>query len=160
MEMTLDLSNISVAGIDACYSQKLNSSDGYGDLLVVFKGRISPVSDVRYELKGMLEISGMMQCANCLRDVSYGESFEVLETFSSEEDADDAWLIVHGKAEIGEAVVAAAYQVLPMKILCKEDCKGLCPICGKDLNDGDCSCKAPPDPRFDVLSSFFEDKEV
>ena len=159
--MTVDLSNVSVAGIEVDYSRKLNSSDGYGDGDIMFKGRISPVSDVRYQLKGILEITGVMQCANCLKDVFYKESHEIDEAFSSKEDIDDdAWQIVHGKAEIGEAITAAIHQVLPMKILCKDDCKGLCPICGKDLNDGDCNCKAPVDPRFDVLSSFFEDKEV
>jgi len=159
--MTVDLSNISVAGIAVDYSRKLSDCADFGDLNIEFKGRITPVSNVRYELKGVLEISGMLQCANCLKDVSYGESFEICEAFSSEENVDeDAWPINHGKAEIGEMITASAYEVLPMKILCKEDCKGLCPTCGKDLNEGGCDCKAPTDPRFDVLSSFFEDKEV
>ena len=37
---------------------------------------------------------------------------------------------------------------LPSKVLCKEDCKGLCPQCGKNLNDGPCDCKEPVDPRL------------
>ena len=37
---------------------------------------------------------------------------------------------------------------LPSKVLCKDDCKGLCPQCGKNLNDGPCDCKEPVDPRL------------
>ncbi len=45
--------------------------------------------------------------------------------------------------------------LLPTKVLCKEDCAGLCPSCGADLNEGLCSCKADVgDPRFEVLRSL------
>ena len=41
---------------------------------------------------------------------------------------------------------------LPLKILCREDCKGLCPQCGKNLNNGPCSCnERENDPRWDQL---------
>ena len=45
---------------------------------------------------------------------------------------------------------------LPTKYLCKEDCKGLCPLCGQNLNKGQCSCSAPKDPRWDVLSQLLD----
>ena len=45
---------------------------------------------------------------------------------------------------------------LPTKVLCKEDCKGLCPKCGKDLNLGSCDCKTKDiDPRWQALSDLF-----
>lgn len=44
---------------------------------------------------------------------------------------------------------------VPSKILCREDCRGLCPICGRNLNTGDCSCEQPTtDPRWDVLKKL------
>lgn len=44
---------------------------------------------------------------------------------------------------------------LPMKPLCREDCRGLCPECGKDLNAGDCACdKRTRDPRLEVLKNL------
>ena len=51
---------------------------------------------------------------------------------------------------------------LPMKILCRDDCKGLCPICGRDLNEGGCECRTDYiDPRFESLRSLFKlDEEV
>jgi uncharacterized protein len=47
------------------------------------------------------------------------------------------------------------FLALPLKPLCKEDCKGLCPKCGKDLNEGPCGCKEQkPDPRLAVLKKL------
>lgn len=50
----------------------------------------------------------------------------------------------------------------PAKILCKEDCKGICSVCGRNLNDGDCGCdRFVPDPRMAVISDVFNHgKEV
>jgi len=50
----------------------------------------------------------------------------------------------------------------PMKILCKPDCKGICPTCGRDLNTGTCDCDHfVPDPRMAAIKDIFEaDKEV
>lgn len=50
----------------------------------------------------------------------------------------------------------------PMKILCKPDCKGICPTCGRDLNTGTCDCDSfVPDPRMAAIKDIFEaDKEV
>jgi len=44
---------------------------------------------------------------------------------------------------------------VPMRPLCREDCKGLCPVCGKDLNAGDCGCpQTVEDPRFSALKQL------
>ena len=43
------------------------------------------------------------------------------------------------------------------KNLCREDCRGLCPSCGKNLNEGPCSCSKPVDSRLAVLSQLLED---
>lgn len=51
---------------------------------------------------------------------------------------------------------------LPVKILCKDDCKGLCSVCGQDLNLGECGCdRFVPDPRMAAIKEIFEQsKEV
>jgi uncharacterized protein len=49
---------------------------------------------------------------------------------------------------------------VPMKPLCRAACKGICPQCGKDLNQGDCNCdKAEIDPRWEALKAFQERKK-
>ena len=46
---------------------------------------------------------------------------------------------------------------LPTKFLCKEDCKGLCPTCGKNLNEGACNCQTHQiDPRLEVLKQLID----
>mgnify|MGYP001091754997 FL=1 len=46
---------------------------------------------------------------------------------------------------------------LPTKVLCSEDCKGLCSQCGKNLNEGECSCeKKQIDPRLAILSQLLD----
>ena len=40
---------------------------------------------------------------------------------------------------------------MPVKVLCREDCAGLCPTCGSDLNAGDCGCEPVPDARWSKL---------
>jgi uncharacterized protein len=46
---------------------------------------------------------------------------------------------------------------VPIRYLCNEDCKGLCPKCGKNLNEGECDCpKKEKNPAFKVLDNFFD----
>ena len=59
--------------------------------------------------------------------------------------------------DLDELVRADLLLELPTKVLCREDCKGLCPKCGKDLNFGPCDCKKEIDPRWQALSDLFPD---
>jgi DUF177 domain-containing protein len=60
--------------------------------------------------------------------------------------------------DLGEALREYALLELPMHPLCKSDCKGLCPICGADLNAGDCGCKSDEsDDRFAVLKNLLKE---
>lgn len=45
----------------------------------------------------------------------------------------------------------------PLQILCSHDCKGLCIQCGANLNEGDCDCQAPVDPRLEKLLTLIKD---
>ena len=59
--------------------------------------------------------------------------------------------------DLGEALREYALLELPMQPLCKADCKGLCPICGADLNAGDCGCQSEEDDdRFAVLKDLLK----
>ena len=48
----------------------------------------------------------------------------------------------------------------PRKILCREDCRGLCPHCGHDLNLGPCDCKPEIDPRWEPLQAILAEMEA
>jgi uncharacterized protein len=43
---------------------------------------------------------------------------------------------------------------VPEYVLCREECRGLCPRCGKDLNEGPCACRPEPDPRWAALEAL------
>lgn len=61
------------------------------------------------------------------------------------------------KLELDEIVISDILLSLPQKNLCREDCKGLCQNCGKNLNDGDCDCdKRQIDPRLEILKQFID----
>lgn len=61
------------------------------------------------------------------------------------------------KLELDDIVILDILLSLPQKNLCKDDCKGLCQICGKNLNEGDCSCdKREIDPRLEMLKQFMD----
>ncbi len=105
------------------------------------------------------------ECARCLKPLS--RSFEV--SFertvvnqgelvnTSEDDGEDYIEIVDGKLELEEAAAEQLMMEFPMKELCSEDCRGLCPKCGKDLNEGDCDCpKKEIDPRLAILQKLLE----
>ena len=57
--------------------------------------------------------------------------------------------------DLGQLMREQFYLVLPMKPLCREDCRGLCPMCGMNLNRGKCGCTREwEDPRLAVLKTF------
>ena len=59
--------------------------------------------------------------------------------------------------DAGELCTDEIVLYLPMKHLCKEDCKGVCPECGKDLNEGVCGCKTDShDPRLQALAQLLD----
>jgi len=106
-----------------------------------------------YGFSGKLKIVAVSTCDKCLKEVKCNLKADILEEFSKKNP--DAWQIFNDSIDFSEAVMANTCALLPMKILCKENCLGLCSICGKDLNEGLCCCEKPLDQRFAVLSSFF-----
>ena len=74
------------------------------------------------------------------------------------EDSDDIVLLEDGKVDAGDLARTIFILGMDTKTLCSEDCKGLCPGCGADLNLGPCSCKKEVDPRLAVLAKLLENK--
>ena len=73
----------------------------------------------------------------------------------SMEDAEDLILVEGGELPLDELVQADLVLSLPMRFLCREDCRGLCPVCGTNLNRCTCSCDTfVPDPRLAELQQL------
>ena len=73
-----------------------------------------------------------------------------------DENNDEIVLLEDGVADVGDLARTAFILDMDTKTLCSEDCKGLCPRCGADLNLGSCSCKRETDPRLAVLAKLLE----
>ena len=61
--------------------------------------------------------------------------------------------------DVGDLARTAFILGMDTKTLCSEDCKGLCPRCGADLNLGPCGCGKEADPRLAVLAKLLENRE-
>ena len=72
------------------------------------------------------------------------------------EENDEIVLLEDGMVDVGDLARTAFILDMDTKPLCSEDCKGLCPRCGADLNLGPCACKKETDPRLAVLAKLLE----
>ncbi len=95
------------------------------------------------------------RCDRCLTPFtrSYDLPLEhTLVTSLENEENDDFILLEQEQLNLAELVEADMLLELPYKSLCREDCRGLCPQCGKNLNEGLCGCRSQSvDPRLEVL---------
>ena len=73
-----------------------------------------------------------------------------------DEEHDEIVLLENGKVDAEDLARTAFILDMDTKTLCSEDCKGLCPRCGADLNLGPCSCKKEIDPRMAALAKLLE----
>lgn len=122
---------------------------------------------MRLSLKA--QVKYRTECARCLADVDgvFELDFErtvadegTLTEEKLEENVDEYVIIENGKLDIDEQIREAFTLEFPSKILCSEDCAGLCPRCGKRLADGDCGCaKKDIDPRLAILKTLLENKD-
>ena len=82
----------------------------------------------------------------------------VLVTEMANEENEDEWVfpLEGDSADLDDIVRTVFVLNLDSKLLCKEDCAGLCCRCGKNLNDGPCSCQKELDPRFAALKQLLE----
>ena len=118
--------------------------------------------------RGKVETSARLECSRCLSvydqpvisDLDFVVDFaEGQEKSNSDEDN---YFVVDpssGFLQIDNMVRESILLTLPLKPLCREDCKGLCPICGIDLNKSGCSCvKRETDPRWEKLKGLLDKK--
>ena len=122
---------------------------------------------MRLSLKAELSYCG--ECARCLAPVNgvFSLDFErtvVTEGTLTDEQLDegfDEYVVIKGNSlDVDEPLREELLLGFPTKLLCSDDCKGLCPKCGKPLKDGDCGCpKKEIDPRLAILKTYFDKNE-
>ena len=82
----------------------------------------------------------------------------VKELEGEEEDLrDDVYLVESDVVELDDILIPELILDMEMAVVCDEDCKGLCPKCGCNLNQGECGCVVKEvDPRLAVLQKFLD----
>ena len=108
---------------------------------------------VQLSARAVFEFHG--HCDRCLTPFVHAYDIPLehtLVTTLENEDNDDYILLEQYRLDLDDLVMADILLELPYKSLCREDCRGLCPLCGKDLNEGLCGCnRQSVDPRLEVL---------
>lgn len=125
-----------------------------------FSGQVKDVSGF-IRLIGTITGVHSAPCGRCLAPVARAFSIEIdLSVVTATTESDEDVILAEGqKIDLGTFVTETVLLNLPLRLLCREDCKGLCPKCGKDLNTGACECNHREiDPRLAGLADFFKDK--
>ncbi|MFA5524765.1 MAG: YceD family protein [Tissierellales bacterium] len=101
-------------------------------------------------------------CARCLKEFANKMetvlSGKLMETSqSSDTDEEIVFYYDNNKVELTEQVLTSILLSIPMKSLCNDNCRGLCLVCGKDLNIEECNCNIQEvDPRLAKLKDLFD----
>ena len=97
-------------------------------------------------------------CDRCLKDVDVPVKVLIDREIDlgSEEEKDDALFLDGYDLDVDQMISEEILIGFPMKVLCREDCRGICKVCGADLNDGECACdRTELDPRMSVIRDVF-----
>ncbi len=81
----------------------------------------------------------------------------VLQADAEDMDSENVFPLDGDGVDVSDVAETCFILDMDQKFLCREDCKGLCPTCGKDLNDGPCNCKKQIDPRMAALGQLLDD---
>ena len=118
--------------------------------------------------EGVLQLTGEAHttlhcvCDRCARPFTraYTVPLDAVLTTEIQEDEDEwTFLLKDDCADLDDIILTHFLFGLDMQLLCREDCSGLCPICGQNLNDAPCGCAAKKaDPRLAVLAQLLKDK--
>jgi uncharacterized protein len=120
-------------------------------------GRLSAAGSSRFYWHGQVVGDIVLACRRCLADASVhvqDESHVIFaEAGSDEADDPDVQVLDERSNQIDLRPTLREQWMLnvPSYVVCREDCKGLCATCGKDLNEGPCDCPSSRDSRWDAL---------
>jgi len=127
---------------------------------VVAVGTVRNTADVLM-MKGTITTCLHGVCDRCAgeftREVEIPLDVVLVEELSNEENEDE-WVfpLEADAADLDDIVRTVFVLNMDSKLLCKPDCKGLCCRCGKNLNEGPCTCQKEPDPRFAALRQLLD----
>jgi uncharacterized protein len=115
-----------------------------------------------FTVRGRAQTAIASQCARCTKPFVEQISFSFSERFVKDADEmseDETYSYAGDELELDKAVLDNLFLELPIASVCREDCKGLCPVCGADLNVTTCQCKGNKASWQSVLRDALSDEE-
>ena len=130
--------------------------------------QIANHEDQSVSITGSVELEMMIPCGRCLEDVPTDIHFDIDKklTISDgtviDEEMEETDYLIGFELDVEKLVYAEILVNWPMKVLCKDDCEGICKVCGMNLNKGACNCQRTElDPRMAAIQDIFNKfKEV
>ena len=125
---------------------------------VLFKGNYFGAGE-EVSVSGEITAQVHAHCANCLIPVTQSVRAEFKEAFVKGGDGDDAYPLQGYEIDLEPVIRETLLLELPMRFLCSDDCRGLCPVCGKNRNIELCTCRNGEESKnpFSALSSLLSD---
>jgi uncharacterized protein len=112
--------------------------------------------------RGRITADVEVECSRCLTGATQPVSADIEELwyYPPEKAPEDAEWVIQEDANLDLTPLVREHFLLgiPIQVLCRPDCRGLCPQCGQDLNQGPCDCAADTiDPRLSALGTLLDD---
>lgn len=151
------------------WEKTVDSPLSYNGQLFSFKGPLKVCAEAQWADGGLsvsiaIETLLSASCSRCLApaDIDILDDFMYLYTLRKKgsplEDSGEENIIFvpvdfwRNTLNISDQVWESVILSLPLRVICSPDCKGMCPLCGKPLSDGECECtQNRTDPRFEKL---------
>ncbi|NLM83520.1 MAG: DUF177 domain-containing protein [Clostridiales bacterium] len=162
--MQLDLRDIiNAPGEAVSFDYEPDLSDAAGGCIVAVKPGAKAKGSVRNSA-GVLyfeaDVDAVLECAcaRCLKEFELPVHRHIHAVLSEGENEDDpdVYALSGESVDVDEIILTDFILNTDQRLLCREDCKGLCVKCGADLNAGPCRCKPETDPRLAVLEQLLE----
>ena len=119
-------------------------------------------------IRGAVDVTLSIPCGRCLEEVptqicfDIDKKLDIKDNVLLDDEMEENDYLIGFELDVDKLVYAEILVNWPMKVLCKEDCEGICKVCGANLNKGDCGCQRTElDPRMAAIQDIFSKfKEV
>ncbi len=122
------------------------------------------MEDDSFIVEGISESKVIHKCSRCLEETEVNQQIQFKDLFlknksdfekQEEKFPGNIFFVENGNINLADSIVAALEEQKVLNPLCSEECKGLCPGCGINLNKAKCNCKDDNiDPRLEALKNF------
>lgn len=165
----VNLKDLAAKGNKSVLTETLDLSDLLTDRLDIAEfGTLSAELQANRQ-EGVTEVTGTLTlplkliCSRCLNSVDeilqipFRETFALRKSDIPKDEEDETHLISSEQVDLRPYVEGAVWMAIPYVPVCQEQCRGLCPVCGRNRNEENCECMQKRiDPRLAGLADFFD----